>query len=232
MNEENSVILIQRFRDGDEAAAARLFERYFDQVDQLAQRKLSPQLQRRIGSDDIAQSVYRSLFDKVAAGRFVIEEEGKLWSLLAKMTSHKVLRQVERNRAGLRDVSREQPLESGDRSGDGPDCDLSDLDGDDPQLKAIVDDALEYVLDTITPAWKAIVESSHTQQDVASISAASGASESDVRRVLTLRIKSSQGLDNSQIAETLDCSEVTIRLHWRNLLELAERLLAENRVVE
>jgi DNA-directed RNA polymerase specialized sigma24 family protein len=227
MSEENSVILIQQFRNGDETAAAHLLERYFARVDRLAQKKLSPQMLQRVGADDVAQSVYRSFFQKVADGKFLIEEQGKMWNLLAKMTSRKVLQHVEFHKAQKRDVSREQSMESGDRNEDGPTFDLADLDTADPQIAVIVDDALDYVLSKITPKWKAIVEQSHIQQDVMSIAIESGASVSDVRRVLTLRIKSTQGLGNAEIAEILGCAEVTIAQLWNGLLNRTEQLLAE-----
>ena len=57
-----SLILLERFRSGDELAAEALFSRYFERLTSLARTRLSSSLKRRTDPEDIVQSVYRSFF--------------------------------------------------------------------------------------------------------------------------------------------------------------------------
>jgi RNA polymerase sigma-70 factor, ECF subfamily len=54
----------------------------------LAQTKLNPQLQARIGPDDIAQSVFRTFARRFKIGQFpdVVNDSRGLWNLLAHLT--------------------------------------------------------------------------------------------------------------------------------------------------
>lgn len=224
---EHSVQLLKRFQAGDNDAAGALFERYFDQLDRFAERRMSPQLQRRVGSDDIAQSVYRSFFEKAREGQFQLEESGELWRLLAHLAGRKVLRKVEWNRAAKRSMATEQQMATGDSLVGGPNANLADDRTEDPQAAAIINDAIEFVLQQLTPAWKQILEASHANMDVPGIAEATGVSETDVRRVLIMRMKCSHQIENAELAEILGCAEVTVRRLWRNLQETASQLIDE-----
>ena len=61
-DDENSINLLQRWRDGDEAAATEIFERYVNRLCGLARTQLSQRMQRRVEPEDIVQSAYRSFF--------------------------------------------------------------------------------------------------------------------------------------------------------------------------
>jgi ECF sigma factor len=69
---DTSLILLERFRDGDEFAAEALFSRYFDRLTSLARSRLSARLASRTDPEDIVMSVYRSFFMGARAGRFEI----------------------------------------------------------------------------------------------------------------------------------------------------------------
>ncbi|WP_417383161.1 RNA polymerase sigma factor [Gimesia sp.] len=221
---EHSVQLLKRFQAGDNDAAGALFERYFAQLDRFAERRMSPQLQRRVGSDDIAQSVYRSFFEKAREGQFQLEESGELWRLLAHLAGRKVMRKVEWNQAAKRSMKTEQQMSAGDSLISGPGADLADNRAEDPQAAALINDAIEFVLQQLTPAWKEILEASHTNLDVPGIAESTGASETDVRRVLIMRMKCAHQIENAELAEILGCAEVTVRRLWRNLQETASQL--------
>ena len=85
MLDDESQAMLERYRAGDEAAAAEIYDRYVDRLIALARSRLSQRLVRRAGPEDIVQSAYRSFFSGVRKGQFEIAEGQKLWSLLAKI---------------------------------------------------------------------------------------------------------------------------------------------------
>ncbi len=112
-----SVVLLERYRDGDDLAAEALFARYFERLTFLARSRLSPRLASRTDPEDIVLSVYRSFFIDARAGRFALSRGGDLWRLLASMTKHKLLRQARLHRAERRSVDLERPLDQADEAG-------------------------------------------------------------------------------------------------------------------
>src|SRR5437762_1253949 len=106
-----SLILLERFRDGDDRAAEAMFSRYFERLTLLARSRLSPRLARRTDPEDIVLSAYRSFFVGARAGRFALSRGGDLWRLLASITKHKLLRQARHHRADRRSDQSELPLE-------------------------------------------------------------------------------------------------------------------------
>lgn len=99
--------LLERWRAGDQAAAEELHRRYAQRLCALAEREIGRRLSRRVGADDVVQSVFRTFFRRTAAGEFVIDHSGSLWQLLARITLNKVRRQGEYHRAGKRNVASE-----------------------------------------------------------------------------------------------------------------------------
>ncbi len=114
MADDESVNLVNRWRAGDQLAAAELFRRFADQLLLVARRQLSPKLSRRIDPEDVVQSACRSFFVGARDGRFTVRQGGDLWQLLVVITLHKLQHQVRRNLAGKRSLDREQaPGDSG-----------------------------------------------------------------------------------------------------------------------
>ena len=64
--------LLQRFRGGDEGAAAELYLRYADRLRGLIRARCSAQLAARLDADDIVQSVFRSFFRAANAGVYSV----------------------------------------------------------------------------------------------------------------------------------------------------------------
>ena len=115
-----SAQLMQGHEAGNQEATTELFNRYLDQLIRLARNRLAPKLARRIDPEDVVQSAYRSFFTAVGERRFVLERSGDLWRLLAGITLNKLYRQVERNTAKKRDVSKERGLTAEDSLNIGP----------------------------------------------------------------------------------------------------------------
>lgn len=220
---ENTVAIFNRFQEGDADAAELLFAKYFDRLDEFAGRKMSGPLKRRVGSDDIAQSVYRSFFAKAQDGIFSVEKSGQLWQLLAALANRKILQNVEwHGKAKKRSFKKEQSPVDDSRP--------IEIAGNavDPAHLSIVDDAIETVLNAVSPQWKSILRLSEKEIRVSRIAEELGESETEVRRVLILRMKCAAGLENEDISELLDCSAVTVRRIWRDLLSLAESMAADS----
>jgi ECF sigma factor len=59
---ETSLLLLERYRDGEDLAAEAIFSRYFDRIASLARSRISRRLASRTDPEDVVMSVYRSLF--------------------------------------------------------------------------------------------------------------------------------------------------------------------------
>src|SRR5262245_27718065 len=84
---------------GDDAAAQRLWERYYSQLVQLAARKLPPAVRRAADEEDVALSAFHSFCAGVQRGCFPrLNDESDLWRVLVVITARKAadLAQFER----------------------------------------------------------------------------------------------------------------------------------------
>jgi len=105
---ESFALLMSQLRQGDQAAAARIFEVYTGRLIRQAQAWMSGRLQAKGDPEDIVQSVYRSFFRRQRAGQFRFDHAGGLWSLLALMTARKCKRWNEHFKTARRDGRRER----------------------------------------------------------------------------------------------------------------------------
>ena len=111
---------IDALKLGDDAAAAALWKRYFDDLVRLARRRLRTISRAVTDEEDIAPSAFHSLCDGVTAGRF--EQLGgrdDLWRLLVTITLRKAYGQIRHQRSQKRGGGRvwaEADLVSEDRS--------------------------------------------------------------------------------------------------------------------
>ncbi|MFM8286879.1 MAG: RNA polymerase sigma factor [Planctomycetaceae bacterium] len=93
-----------------ETAAREIHTRYGERLAALAQQRLSTRMRRRLDAEDITQSVFKSLFLRVADGRLVVENREDLGALLISMTLNKLHRAVTHQVQQKRDLLREQAL--------------------------------------------------------------------------------------------------------------------------
>lgn len=99
--------LLDRWRSGDASAAEEIHRRYAERVLSLAEGRLGRQLARRVGPEDITQSVFRTFFRRAREGQFVIDHSNSLWRLLLRITLNKIRGQAERHHAARRNVELE-----------------------------------------------------------------------------------------------------------------------------
>lgn len=123
--------LVDLCRSGDQAAAAELFQRYWKRLCALAERQMAPRLKRRVGADDVVQSVFQSFFRRTEQGEYEIDDSGALWNLLARITLNKVRKKGEFHTAEKRDIAAEA-------GPDAADCYLDVITGEPSQEHAAI----------------------------------------------------------------------------------------------
>jgi DNA-directed RNA polymerase specialized sigma24 family protein len=109
-------------RKGDDAAAARLWERYFHRMVGLARRRLEA-LNRRVAADeeDVALSAFGAFCRAIRDDRYPdLEDRESLWCVLARFTRGKAGDLIDRETAARRGGGRTQG-----ESGLGPATDAS-----------------------------------------------------------------------------------------------------------
>lgn len=79
-------------KQGDDEAARRLWERYFERLTRVARRRMDAMPRREEDEEDVALSVFDVLCRGAAAGRFdVLKTRDDLWRLLVAITAKKVV---------------------------------------------------------------------------------------------------------------------------------------------
>ncbi len=175
-----SLILLERFQAGDDAAAEAIFDRYFRRLTLLARSRLSARLAQRIDPEDVVQSVYRSFFVAAREGRYTLGRGGDLWRLLAAITRHKLHHQARQHRADRRSVDLECSLEemgevaSHDRGSDPS-----------PEEAVALSDELERVFAELDPFGRRVLELRLQGSPLATIAEETGRAERSVRRALS-----------------------------------------------
>ena len=86
---------VARLESGDDAAAQRLWEVFFDRLVHLAHHRLQARHRRVIDAEDVALSAFGSFCKGVEEQRFPrLADQYDLWRLLVSITVHKVLHVV------------------------------------------------------------------------------------------------------------------------------------------
>lgn len=81
---------IQGLKDGDSKAIQPLWERYFDRLVRLVNRRLPGHLRRVFDEEDIALSAFTSFCEGVEQGRFPqLDDRDNLWNVLLVITARK-----------------------------------------------------------------------------------------------------------------------------------------------
>lgn len=176
------ITLMSRVRAGDEQAASELYNCYVERLIALARTRLSRKMGRRVGPDDIVQSVFRSFFTKAREGQFVFEESEDLWRLLSNITVTKVLRSVQRNRRGKRSIDLEESIMA-------PGSDIRIpaefvLKGPSPTDAVVLLEEMEHIMSGLKPLYREVLELRLRGDTTEQIAVQSSRSERTVRRVL------------------------------------------------
>lgn len=103
-NSDNVSHWIALVKDGDSAAANRIWQLYFDRLVNLIRGRMKGQNRAVSDEEDIVLSVFDSFYDAALQGRFPdLSDRDDLWRLLLRMSARKVVdkrRHQQRQRRG------------------------------------------------------------------------------------------------------------------------------------
>jgi RNA polymerase sigma-70 factor (ECF subfamily) len=182
MSDSASKCLLDRWRQGDQQAAAELFRRYAERLVGLAQRHLKDWMARRVDAEDVVQSVFNSFFVRSRDGAFLLEQSGDLWRLLVAMTLNKLDDQIRHHTAGKRNVTQENHYSSED-SLHGLRAEMLGREPGPDEAVALAD-MLEQVLTPLDPLARRVVELRLQGYQMNEIAAQTGYCQRTIRRLL------------------------------------------------
>jgi len=142
-------------KDGDEESARLLWDRYFQQIVQVARRRLGNSPRRVADEEDVALSVFDSLCHAAANGRFPeLTNRNELWKLLLSLTNQKVIDRIRTDRRlkrGAGDVRGESVFSRMVGDCAEPGLGLGAVVGNDgmPDLSVLLDDLLSLLRDDL-----------------------------------------------------------------------------------
>jgi RNA polymerase sigma factor (sigma-70 family) len=159
----------------------RAYEAYVDRLIALARHRLSKKYQSKIDPKDVVQSVFRTYVRRAADGSLASNDWDSLWSLLARITVRKCLKQVRYHGRAKRDLNRESDL------GDDHSAISNLLDKAPTQIDAaIMEEEFDLLMQGLTSEQQQIVAlkmQNFTNQEIAEII---GRTERTVYRILDL----------------------------------------------
>lgn len=165
--------LLVLVRGGDEEAATALYERYARRVFGLVEAKLGERLRASTDTEDVVQSVFKSMFRGVRSGLYDAPPGSTLWNLLAVIAVHKLRRRAKHQTAQRRDINRNVPLES-----------LVDQISSDEASIEFLEICLRETLEILRPIDREILSLRIQSHTVDEISATTGRSRRTVERSL------------------------------------------------
>ncbi|MBW3539047.1 MAG: sigma-70 family RNA polymerase sigma factor [Planctomycetes bacterium] len=179
MSEGDSRSIFKRVQKGEEQAAREVFERYLSRLVALARSRLSEKLQQKVDAEDIVQSAFRSFFTRARSGEYTIERSGELWSLLAAITRHKLLKKAEHFRQEKRDFRQDLPLGTSSRF-------EADTFPEEPTVEEAValSDELELLMSRLDPRQREMLELRLQGATIPAVAQSVHRSERTVRRFL------------------------------------------------
>jgi RNA polymerase sigma-70 factor, ECF subfamily len=101
------VEFLARLQSGDDAAARELFGRFAHQLIALALHHINAGLRHKVDPEDVAQSAFKSFFNRYGEGDLEAVNWNSLWGLLALITVRKCAERAAYHRAECRDTARE-----------------------------------------------------------------------------------------------------------------------------
>ncbi|MCA8995486.1 MAG: sigma-70 family RNA polymerase sigma factor [Planctomycetaceae bacterium] len=120
-NVESVTFFFHQLRQGDEVAVERLWEKCAPRILSVAQRTLAKQIPQYSDQEDIAQSVFLSLWSRATRGEMDGEfHRENLWRLLTTMTVRRALKHQRRDRTQKRGGGRVLPESSVPGGADSP----------------------------------------------------------------------------------------------------------------
>jgi RNA polymerase sigma-70 factor, ECF subfamily len=167
--------LLRYVRDGQEAAAQELYERYASRLRKIVQQRYNRSFSSRFDPEDVVQSVFRVFYQRVHANHYEVPKTGEIWSLLFVIAVNKLHHQIAHHKAAKRNVLKTTAVERGDELSELCDDSQSSL-----MLRMVVDEYLAGLKDD----ERAILGLRMTGHTVAEISEKTGRALRSVERIL------------------------------------------------
>jgi RNA polymerase sigma factor (sigma-70 family) len=148
---------IHGLRAGDPQVVREFCAQYGTLLEKLADKHLSSAVQRRVGPDDVAQSVCRTFLRRAQEGQFQLADNADMWRLLCAITLTKVREQtrfhLRQRRALHQEVAFENPADQSGVSGMVPQAS-----GPTPAELAEFSDQFQRLLATLDPEERQVLE--------------------------------------------------------------------------
>ena len=103
---------VEALRSGSPDAYQRLWDQHGEGLRRIAERRLSGDLQRRVDSEDVLQSVCRTFFRRATEGQFRLGGRDDLWRLLCAITVTKAQLHARFHLQQKRSIAREERFDS------------------------------------------------------------------------------------------------------------------------
>lgn len=183
---------IKRLADGNQSAAAAIWDRYFERLVRLAYARLRSRRRRQADEEDVALSAFDSFCQGVAAGRFPdLRDRNDLWKVLVTITARKAVAQLRREHAQKRGPEMgESALMTPDASTDRGGIELVMADEPTPDFALQITEECERLLSLL--------------------------GDDDLRQVA---LKKLEGYNNLEIADLLGCAPGTIQRRLNRIKE-------------
>ncbi len=195
--------LIKNVRQGDEAAAQELWNKYSERIVEVARRSLKDSSRRVQDEEDVAVIAFKSLLAGITAGRFPeLDHREQLWRLLMVITTRKAAAAIEkdhRQKRGGGDVRGDSAVMNQENEGSV----LGGFDGlasqkPSPDIAAVMAD--------------------QTQKLLASLP------DETAQRVAALKI---EGFTHQEIADKLKINTRTVERRLKQIRELWQKILSD-----
>ena len=199
MSDQGSVThWIVALKDGDLAAAAPLWQRYYRQLITLARNRLRSSKSRAADEEDVVQIAFQSFFQAITKGRFPeLNDRDGLWRLLVVITAKKAMKQLtheQRQKRGgpvKNGISKNRSAPNGTAQ---PSLGIDTIGTDDEAaLAAFIDPepTPDFAVQVVDECRRLLVD----------------LGDEKLRRVAVWKM---EGYSNDEIAALLDCSRRTV----------------------
>ena len=153
MDSDNSFLeFLERLKQGDDDAAAEVFQLYANRLIGLAYNRLDSRIQQKVDPEDVMLSAFKSFFRRQKDGAFELTGWDSLWALLVGITVRKCGRQIATFRSAKRDINRELTP----RDDDAPGFEASASEPT-PQEAAMLVEMLEGLMQDLSPRDRTIL---------------------------------------------------------------------------
>lgn len=175
--------MIQGLRDGEPRIVQQFCDQYGAQLERVAEKHLPGALRRRVGAEDVVQSVCRTFFRRAGGGEFQLADSESLWRLLCAITLTKVREQARFHLRQKRGIDQEVPVAPFSGADSTPGHVIVDR-GPNPAAAAEFADQFQQVIATLDEEERQVVDLKLQECTNDEVAERLQCSERTVRRIL------------------------------------------------